>query len=205
VSERSPFRIPPAAFRAILIALPLLAIAIPLAVLAIPYLEILNDMAVQPKGKSQGLYGWFSDQALVVERPPPPGTVPMEPPRPVLGPKGEEGAKRAGRELVNPLPVDMPTLERGRKVYEIYCIVCHGKRAEGNGPIVGPGLFPAPPSLHTPQARGFPDGHIFHVISRGQKKMPSYADRIDPDERWAVVHYVRALQRAKTMSEKGSK
>ena len=78
---------------------------------------------------------------------------------------------------------------------------CHGERAEGNGKIVGPIWFPAPPSLHTPQARAYPDGRIWHVITRGQNTMPSYADILDPIERWQVVHWIRVMQKAKQMAE----
>ena len=89
--------------------------------------------------------------------------------------------------------------------FNTFCIVCHGPRAEGNGSIVGPGLFPAPPSLHSEAARGFKDGRIFHVITRGQNKMPSYAGDLTPEERWSVVHYVRALQKALQMQEETTK
>ena len=196
----------PSWFKATLVALPTLAIAIPLAVLAIPYLEILNDMAVQPKGKPQGQYGYFSDEALTVARPPVAGTLPMDfVPHPIPG-NDEAARKLAEATLVNPLPRSRVVLERGRKIFNVYCIPCHGERALGNGAIVGPGLFPAPPSLHTKQAREFKDGRIYQTITRGQNKMPSQADVVDPIDRWAVTHYVRALQKAKqTMDEEGDR
>jgi len=90
----------------------------------------------------------------------------------------------------------MKTLELGRKLFNQYCITCHGEEGHGDGPIIGPDLFPAPPSLHTDTAKKFKDGRIFHNISRGQNTMPSYADKLTVEERWAVVLYVRALQRA---------
>lgn len=191
----------PMAFKATLIALPFVAIAIPLLVLAIPYLEILNDMAVQPKGKTQGQYGWFGDQSLVVERHPVPGTIPMGYVPYTIEGADEEARKLAEATLVNPLKSTREVLERGRQLYETFCIVCHGERGIGNGKIIGPGLFPAPPSLHTKQAREFKDGRIFHNITRGQNKMPAYADEIDPVDRWAIVHYVRALQRTMQASD----
>lgn len=192
----------PARFKATLVALVVAAVAVPLGILAVPYLEILNDMTAQPKGKAQGLYGWYQGAGLVVERPPVPGTVPVGgvPAYPAQGPKDEAAAKLAEQTLRNPLPASREVLARGRKIFNVHCIVCHGERAEGNGPIVGPNLFPAPPSLHTEQARGFQDGRIFHVITRGQNKMPSYARELAPEERWSVVHYVRALQRAQRMA-----
>jgi mono/diheme cytochrome c family protein len=187
----------PNRFKATLVALVAAAFVIPLAFLALPYLEPFNDMAVQPKGKAQGLYGWFTDQALVVERRPVEGTLPMDVfPHPIAG-KDEASAKLANDTLENPLLSTKDVLLRGQKIFNRICITCHGPTAEGDGRIQGPGLFPAPPSLHTDTARAFKDGRIFHVITRGQNKMPPYADVLTPDERWSVVHYVRALQQTK--------
>ena len=113
----------------------------------------------------------------------------------------EASAKKAEATLVNPLQPTVKVQKRGQKLFNIFCIVCHGERAEGDGPVVGPDWFPAPPSLHTKQAREFQDGRIFHVISRGQNKMPPYGDRIAPEDRWAIVHYVRAMHKAQEMNE----
>ena len=191
----------PLRFKATLIGMVVAAIAIPLGVLAIPYLELLNDMAVQPKAKPQGQYGWFSGQALTVERPPVEGTMPMEgytPYRLDIAEDPEDplvAAKRAGEIFTNPVPRTLEAFERGKELFNVFCVTCHGPRAEGNGPIVGPNLFEAPPTLHTPDARAYPDGRIFHVITKGQNKMPAHADRLEPTERWSIVHYVRAMQR----------
>ncbi len=193
-----------ARWKATLIAMPIICLCVPLLFLALPYLEILNDMAVQPKGKAQGHYGWFSDQIIPVERAAVAGTVPMgvDPPYAleyVVTEKDEEkAAVYAGKTLVN--PIAKPTradMRRGAEIFGRICWTCHGKQADGDGPIVGPDWFPAPPSLHTPQANGYPDGRIWHVMTRGQNKMPSYADTLTPLERWQVVHFVRALQLAK--------
>ncbi|HZE19942.1 MAG TPA: cytochrome c, partial [Candidatus Angelobacter sp.] len=56
--------------------------------------------------------------------------------------------------------------------------------------------FPMPPSLLSEKVSGWPDGRIYHVITRGQNLMPSYSSQILPEDRWAVIHYVRALERA---------
>jgi mono/diheme cytochrome c family protein len=45
------------------------------------------------------------------------------------------------------------------------------------------------------------DGHIFHVITKGQGVMPSYAQQVQPEDRWAVIHYIRALQRAQNPTD----
>ena len=55
---------------------------------------------------------------------------------------------------------------------------------------------PAPPSLHTDQARGYRDGAIFHILTKGTEKMPGYADKLSTEDRWETIHYLRALQRA---------
>ena len=193
----------PGRFRATLVALPILAIVIPLLLLAMPYLEWFNDMAVQPKGKAQGVYGLYGAGGGIVERAPVPGTMPMEgwSAYRIDDEDPEKAAQRAGEELVNPLERTREVLELGRKRFDTFCIVCHGPQADGDGKVTGPDLFPAPPSLHTKAAREFPDGRIFHVITKGQNKMPSYADVLDPNERWSVVHYVRVLQRAKQDAE----
>lgn len=101
---------------------------------------------------------------------------------------------KAAAELSNPLPATLDVLEAGRKSFNTFCIVCHGARGDGKGYIVP--KFPQPPSLLTERVGNWPDGRIFHVISRGQQTMPSYAFQLDPAQRWAVVHYVRVLQRA---------
>jgi mono/diheme cytochrome c family protein len=75
-----------------------------------------------------------------------------------------------------------------------YCVVCHGPKGDGQGYIVP--KFPMPPSLYSPKVTNWPDGRIYHVITHGQNLMPSYASQILPEDRWAVIHYVRALERA---------
>lgn len=188
----------PLRWKATLIALPILIVCLPLLILAIPYLDILNDMAVQAKGKTQGTYGWFSgNQQLIVERPPVEGTIPQGYfPYHVDEKDEEKAAAAADANLVNPLPRTKATLRRGQEIFNRICITCHGPRGEGDGSVQGPDLFPAPPSLHTQKYHDYGDGRIWHVITRGWSKMPQYANVLEPDERWAVVHYVRALQKA---------
>jgi len=105
-----------------------------------------------------------------------------------------ETVEEAERVLVNPLPRNEASIQRGRKIFNVYCIACHGERGYGDGPIVNP--FPIPKSLQSDDMLKWKDGHIFHVITKGQGVMPSYAQQIQPEDRWAVIHYVRALQRA---------
>lgn len=110
-----------------------------------------------------------------------------------------ETPEEADGRLKNPLELNRATLERGQKIYNIYCIACHGPRGMGDGPIVDP--YPIPKSLHSADMLRWGDGHIFHVITKGQGVMPSYAQQIQPEDRWAVIHYVRALQRAQNPTD----
>ena len=85
------------------------------------------------------------------------------------------------------------SLQRGRERYEIYCAPCHGLTGDGNGYVTLRG-FPHPPTYHSEQLRGAPDLYLFDVITRGYGAMYSYADRLSPADRWAIVAYLRALQ-----------
>jgi mono/diheme cytochrome c family protein len=104
------------------------------------------------------------------------------------------GYVRAGLELKSPYCADHPAdMERARAVFETFCMVCHGPHADGDGPAVQHG-FPAPPSLRFGKALNMQDGHIFHIVTNGFRKMPSYASQIEPDDRWLAIAYVRSLQ-----------
>jgi mono/diheme cytochrome c family protein len=92
-----------------------------------------------------------------------------------------------------PFAVTRELLERGRERFTIYCAVCHGADGYGLGVIVQRGFSP-PESYHSPRLRGMPDGYLYDVIPRGKGAMFSYADRVQPTDRWAIVAYIRALQ-----------
>jgi mono/diheme cytochrome c family protein len=96
-------------------------------------------------------------------------------------------------QLRNPLPVTRAWLERGRERFGIYCAPCHGDAGDGDGMVVRRG-FPAPPSYHIDRLRNAPDAHFYAVITQGYGAMYSYADRLPPQDRWAIVEYIRALQ-----------
>jgi mono/diheme cytochrome c family protein len=90
-------------------------------------------------------------------------------------------------------PVTMALLERGRQRYDIFCSVCHGRAGYGDGQIVQRG-FPAPPSYHSERLREVSNQHIYEVITRGYGVMFSYAQRVPPQDRWAIIAYIRTLQ-----------
>ena len=105
-----------------------------------------------------------------------------------------EDALRAGRELGNPLVSDERNLAQGKRLFETFCLVCHGAQGKGDGPLVP--KIPNPPSYTSERVRGMAPGQLFHVVSWGSGRMPSYASQISEHDRWLIVSYVEALRRA---------
>ena len=97
------------------------------------------------------------------------------------------------RQVKNPPPVDKSLMQTGRENFEIFCSPCHGLGGDGDGMIVQRG-FPAPPSYHIDRLRAAPAQHFFDVITDGYGVMYSYAARVSPRDRWAIIAYIRALQ-----------
>lgn len=91
------------------------------------------------------------------------------------------------------IPITRELLERGRERFDIFCSPCHGRAGDGEGMIVQRG-FPRPPSYHIDRLREAPDSHFYSVITHGYGAMYSYASRVPPKDRWAIVAYIRALQ-----------
>ena len=96
--------------------------------------------------------------------------------------------------LSNPLPTTPEVIARGKKEFLIYCSPCHGNYAQGDSRLKG--QFPNPPTLHSDKVRNWPDANIYNVITNGQNVMPPYAKSISRNDRWAIIHYLRVLQRA---------
>lgn len=121
--------------------------------------------------------------------------------------QGSETSDTAEPPLPNyvekaPVEVDLPLMERGQVQFNIHCAVCHGKSGYGNGLVsqraleLQQGTWVPPTSLHSPHLLEQPDGQIFNSITNGVRKMPSYGHQIPPEDRWAIVAYIRALQRS---------
>lgn len=108
---------------------------------------------------------------------------------------------KIGTNLVEtfPFPITRQVLERGRERFDIYCAPCHGRTGEGNGMIVQRG-FPPPPSYHIDRLRQAPAGYFVDVITKGYGVMYSYAERVEPADRWAISAYIRALQQSRDAS-----
>lgn len=92
-----------------------------------------------------------------------------------------------------PFPITRKDLERGRARFNIYCTPCHDYTGSGHGMIVERG-FPPPPSYHIDRLVKAPVGHFFDVITNGFGTMHSYAARVEPEDRWRIIAYIRALQ-----------
>jgi mono/diheme cytochrome c family protein len=152
---------------------------------------VIPDMEFQAKFKAQASTPLFADGRTM--RTPPAGTV-------ARGTLKEDSTYYAGRAdgeyvAVNPRPVTRELLERGRARYDIYCSPCHDRTGAGRGLVVQRGFVPAA-NFHDQRARDFQDGYIFSVVTHGVRNMPSYGAQIPPGDRWAIVAYVRALQRS---------
>ncbi len=120
-------------------------------------------------------------QMLPVADPVPAGSVPR-------GALAREAALAA-----RPQSLDRIMLEEGRALYDALCSVCHGRTGRGDGMVVRHG-FPAPPSFHAARLQAITPERIVKVISEGSGDMSSYANQVEPKDRWAVAAYVKALQ-----------
>jgi mono/diheme cytochrome c family protein len=157
------------------------------------FMQPFNWMMVQSKLKAQQSSEVFKNG--IGMRPPVEGTVARGfMPYPFKG-KPEE----AGKFLIDPLQPTKEVLERGKSKYLTFCSPCHGNFARGDSRLQG--QFPNPPTLHSDKVIRWPDGRIFHVITEGQNAMPSYASQISTEDRWAIIQYLRVLQRAQNVKE----
>ena len=96
----------------------------------------------------------------------------------------------------NPLPVGEELLARGRERFTIYCSPCHSAAGDGNGITTKYGMLRAG-NLHDPRIVRMPDGEIFNIMTQGKNLMPSYAAQVPVLDRWAIIAYVRALERSR--------
>jgi mono/diheme cytochrome c family protein len=159
-------------------------------------------MKYQPKLTQQVASPFFADGRS--DRAAPPNTVASS-----FGPAGQPlrsddflylGKAPDGtfaRGFPSSIKVDMKLLERGRDRFTIYCSPCHGAVGDGNGITKKYGMG-ATPSYHDDRLRKMAEGEIFNTITNGKGQMNPYADKLKPADRWAVIAYVRALQRAQT-------
>jgi mono/diheme cytochrome c family protein len=158
-----------------------------------PPIEVFPDMDRQGKPKPQGETELFSDKRA--SRPPVAGTV-------ARGFLKEDDVYSTG--LVNgmyvgknPEPINADLVKLGQARFNTYCSPCHDRTGSGNGivAIKSQGSW-LPTSLLADRVRAMNDGEVFNVISNGRRSMPPYKNQVIEKDRWAIVAYVRALQRA---------
>jgi cytochrome c1 len=106
-------------------------------------------------------------------------------------PDTADGYDKAKAELKNPLADSEKNLENGKKMYEIYCISCHGKKGHGNGYLSQAEKFEGIPSY---KDRDINAGSIYHVIMHGKNLMGSHSSQLTYNERWQIIHYVEKLR-----------
>lgn len=161
-----------------------------------PRVQIVQDMGHQAKLKTQRVSNVFADGRTM--RPEMPGTV-------AQGQLHESDHLYRGQingqwATTFPMEVTDQVMQRGQRQFNIYCSVCHGLGGAGNGPVHQRAVerqepkWLQPTDLTSDAVRERPVGHIFNSITNGIRTMPSYASQVSPEDRWAIIAYVRALQ-----------
>ncbi|MDD5657941.1 MAG: DUF3341 domain-containing protein [Elusimicrobia bacterium] len=157
-----------------------------------PVLPPMSHMLVQPRLDAQMSSAFFADGRGM--RPPAEGSV-------ARGRLAEAlVSSRTAAGLAAPLPVTPAVLMAGRRAFERTCVVCHGPVADGTS-LLTPAYGAVPANLQARKFLAYSDGMIYERILRGHNAMPGYAWALDDDRRWAVVRYLRALQRAQHAKE----
>jgi mono/diheme cytochrome c family protein len=126
---------------------------------------------------------------------PPPGTIQWGRNPAAPSPAGLADDQAAYQLKRIPLNVDRALLSHGQQVYNTYCAVCHGGAGTGNG-VTTQYNMSQPANYHIDRLRQESDGYFYKVITEGRGLMGAYGPSIRPADRWAVVAYVRALQRS---------
>lgn len=151
-----------------------------------------QDMHNAPRYKPLASSDFFPDGAA--SRPLPAGTV-------ARGKLHEDPWLHQGRmpdgsiAASSPIPLTRAHLERGRDRFNIFCAPCHDQAGTGRGMVVQRG-YKVPASFHDPRLRMMPDGYLFYVITNGFGVMPAYAAQVPAEDRWAIIAWIRTLQRA---------
>ncbi len=135
-----------------------------------------RDMKDQPSIKPQE-----------APRRPPAGTVPREGWGPPMA------REEAGKVLRNPVQATRDSVEKGRRLYEIYCALCHGAGGKGMGPVAT--KFVPLPDITLPMFQQRTDGFMYGTIRNGGAVMPPYGEALSSEERWDIVNFIRSLQK----------
>ncbi len=160
-----------------------------------PFFE--NGLSSRPLVEGTIPRGYLREDARLYSGKIPTGTVPTSSARSKQG-AAEQSTLATGKAEATyfdtfPFPLTNQVLLRGQERFNIFCSVCHGRVGDGQGMIPKRG-FRQPSSFHIDRLRHVPVGYLFAVITKGFGAMPDYADKISPEDRWAIVAYIRALQ-----------
>ncbi|MGZ5025311.1 MAG: c-type cytochrome [Chthoniobacterales bacterium] len=189
-------------------------------------IEVFPDMVRQMKVRAQAPSGFFADgrgiRAPVAatvpigyEMPKPtaqasPGTAPLptgpEMQHAIAFSEGETDYANTGKMGTNygtgiPLPVTKELMLRGEQRFNITCALCHGAAAAGNGITKQFGLATVV-TLQDDRIRNMADGEIFNTITHGKNTMLAYGPNVTVNDRWAIISYLRALQRSQNATDK---
>ena len=155
-----------------------------------PGYEYMPDMYRSPSYETNSSNPNFSDS--MTARKPVPGTIPRGF-MPYPYPNTKEGYEAAGKELKNPLMHNDVNLAEGKRLFENFCIHCHGAQGMGDGLVTTHG-FPPPPA-YSGALKDLPEGKMFHTITYGKNLMGSHASQLNQEERWKIIMYVQTLQK----------
>jgi len=153
------------------------------------YITPFNWMEFQDKVTPQESSLFFADRRSM--RTPVQGTVARG-----FIPYPYKGIAYPEEVLSNPTLPTPDILKLGKEKYLTFCSPCHGNFAEGDSRLRG--QFPNGPTLHSDKIKNYEDGRLYHIITNGQNSMAAYDRQISRNERWAIVDYIRVLQRAKS-------
>jgi mono/diheme cytochrome c family protein len=140
-------------------------------------------------------YGWPWSTDMSRQPSIKPQRAPRVPPSnsiPIQGKEMPIDRTTAGKTLHNPVEPTPASVENGKRLFNVYCVPCHGSDAKGDGPVSK--KFVPPSNLMSEESRNRPDGYLFATIRQGGSSMPSQADGLSPKETWDIVNYLRSLQ-----------
>jgi mono/diheme cytochrome c family protein len=175
-----------------------------------PPIELFPDMVRQNRVRPETPSEFFPDQMSSRLRPA--GTVPHDGPYVVNGQvlkidgkpvyAYEDSPVTTGRVPgttnfvpVNPVPITRELLERGQQRYQINCMPCHGPDGDGKGITSKYGMV-GMANFHDQRLINMADGEIFNTITHGKNLMGAYGPNVEVQDRWAIIAYVRALERS---------
>lgn len=171
----------------------------------LPRVHLILDMDNQQRYKSQQANPMFADRRAM--RPPVAGTVARVPGGLLFDDAYLTGIVNEQYVTEFPRPVTADVMRRGQQRFDIYCAPCHGLAGYGDGMVdkraqsLQQGTWVPPASFHVEPASTRPVGHIFNTITNGIRNMPAYGPQIPVEDRWAIVAYVKALQRSQQATQ----